>query len=175
VLDAATNDPALKQALVQAAVAAEKEIMTPFFQWRYNGKSAGNGWNSPVNNAQWGTDYLNRAATAKSNMYDNKPDETKYIYTDFDTQGQPLDGKGLYTITFPKGQLPLVKGFWSLTLRRAPLLPPERAQTLLTRHQEQDPEIQPGRLAYAFGRREGSRQRQGKQLATGTQRHLLAM
>jgi hypothetical protein len=31
-------------------------------------------------------DYLNRAATAKSNMYDNKPDETKYIYADFDTQ-----------------------------------------------------------------------------------------
>jgi hypothetical protein len=69
-----------------------------------------------VNNAQWGTDYLNRAATAKSNMYDNKPDETKYIYTDFDTQGQILNGKYLYAITFPKGQLPPVKGFWSLTL-----------------------------------------------------------
>jgi hypothetical protein len=69
-----------------------------------------------VNNAQWGTDYLNRTATAKSNMYDNKPNETKYIYRDFDSQGEQLHGKNLYAVTFPKGQLPPVKGFWSLTL-----------------------------------------------------------
>ena len=116
VLDAAAKDPAVKQTLVEAAIAADKEIITTFFQWHYNGRPGGNGWNSPVNNAQWGTDYLNRTATAKSNMYDNKPDETKYIYTDFDTQGQPLNGDNLYAITFPKGQLPPVKGFWSLTL-----------------------------------------------------------
>jgi hypothetical protein len=116
VLDAGSKDPAVKQALVEAAVSADKEIITPFFQWRYNGRPAVNGWNSPVNNAQWGTDYLNRAATAKSNMYDNKPDETKYIYTDFDTQGSPLNGKNLYAVTFAKGELPPVKGFWSLTL-----------------------------------------------------------
>jgi len=39
----------------------------------HNGRAAGNGWNSPVDGAQWGTDYLNRAASAKSNMYDNPP------------------------------------------------------------------------------------------------------
>ena len=27
-----------------------------------------------------------------------------------------LDGKNSYTVTFPKGQLPPVKGFWSMTL-----------------------------------------------------------
>jgi hypothetical protein len=79
-------------------------------------RPAGNGWNSPVNNAQWGTDYLNRTATAKSNMYDNRPEETKYIYRDDDSQGKQLDGHNLYTVTFAKGQLPPVKGFWSVTL-----------------------------------------------------------
>jgi hypothetical protein len=69
-----------------------------------------------VNNAQWGTDYLKRTATSKSNMYDNTPRETKYIYRDFDSAGQQLHGKNSYTVTFPKGQLPPVKGFWSLTL-----------------------------------------------------------
>ena len=69
-----------------------------------------------MNNAQWGTDYLNRTGTAKSNMYDNTPEETKYIYRDFDSQGQQLHGRNLYTVTFPKGQMPPVKGFWSLTL-----------------------------------------------------------
>ena len=72
-------------------MAADKEIIAPLFQWKNNGRTAGNGWYSPVNNAQWGTDYLNRTGTAKSNMYDNKPDETKYIYRDVDSEGQQDD------------------------------------------------------------------------------------
>src|SRR5262249_58224043 len=79
-------------------------------------RSAGIGWNSPVNNAEWGTDYLNRTGTAKSNMYDNRPEETKYIYTDDDSQGRQLNGQNTYAITFAKGQVPPVKGFWSVTL-----------------------------------------------------------
>jgi hypothetical protein len=116
VLDAAAKDPAIKKTLTETAVAAEGELITPFFKWANNGRPAGNGWNSPVNNAQWGTDYLNRTATAKSNMYDNRPEETKYIYTDNDNQGAQLDGQNAYAITFAKGQTPPVKGFWSLTL-----------------------------------------------------------
>ncbi|MGA3117171.1 MAG: DUF1254 domain-containing protein [Syntrophobacteraceae bacterium] len=116
VFEAAESDPETKMALVDSFVVADTELIAPLFQWRYNGRPAGNGWNSPVNNAQWGTDYLNRTATAKSNMYENKPDETKYIYSDLDSQGQQLHGQNLYTVTFPKGQLPPVKGFWSLTL-----------------------------------------------------------
>jgi hypothetical protein len=116
VWEAAAKDPATKQALLESFIAADKEIIDPLTQWKLNGRSAGNGWNSPVNNAHWGTDYLNRTGTAKSNMYDNKPTETKYIYRDFDSQGQQLHGRNLYTVTFPKGQQPPVKGFWSLTL-----------------------------------------------------------
>jgi hypothetical protein len=91
-------------------------MLPAFLQWKHNGRSAGNGWNSPVNNAKWGTDYLNRTGTGKSNIYDNRPEETKYIYTDDDNQGQQLNGQNSYAITFPKGQTPPVKGFWSLTL-----------------------------------------------------------
>ena len=40
-----------------------------------------------MNNAQWGTDYLNRTATAKANICENRPDETKYLYRDLDSQG----------------------------------------------------------------------------------------
>jgi hypothetical protein len=73
VLDAAAKDPQLKQALVQAAVASEKEIIAPLFEFRNNGIPLGNGWASPSNGANWGVDYLSRTATAKSNMYDNAP------------------------------------------------------------------------------------------------------
>jgi hypothetical protein len=116
VWEAAAKDPATKEALVASFVAADKEIIAPLTQWKFNGRSAGNGWDSPVNNARWGTDYLNRTGTSKSNMFDNTPEETKYIYRDYDGHGQQLDGKNTYTVTFPKGQLPPVKGFWSLTL-----------------------------------------------------------
>jgi hypothetical protein len=116
VLEAAAKEQKVKQWLKETAVVAEKEMIPLFRQWVHVGRSTGNGWNSPVNNAAWGTDYLNRTASAKSNMWDNAPNETKYIYRDFDSKGQPLDGKNNYTVTFPKGQLPPVRGFWSLTL-----------------------------------------------------------
>src|SRR4026209_1326803 len=93
VLDAAGEAATIKKTLTETAVAANRELIAPFLQWRYNGRSAGNGWNSPGNNAKWGSDYLNRTATAKSNMYDNRPEETKYIYRDDDSQGQQMDGR----------------------------------------------------------------------------------
>jgi len=116
VLALAVKDPAIKQALVEAAVETEQNVFAPFFQWKHNGTPAGNNWNRSANNAQYGVDYFDRAGTAKSNMYDNKPDETQYFYTDVDSTGAQLNGNGQYAITFPTGQVPPVKGFWSLTL-----------------------------------------------------------
>ena len=116
VLDAAAKSPALKKVLQKTAAAAEKELISPLFEFRNNGVPMGNGWTSPINNARWGTDYLSRAATAKSNMYDNAPEETRYVYTDVDAQGRRLNGGRRYTVTFAKGQVPPVNGFWSLTL-----------------------------------------------------------
>ena len=49
-------------------------------------------------------------------MWENAPNETKYIYRDFDSKGQPLDGHNSYALNFLKGQTPPVKGFWSITL-----------------------------------------------------------
>ena len=127
VLTAASKDPQLKAALTQAAVATEADVIAPLFEFHNNGRPVGQGWTSPPNGARWGTDYLSRTATAKSNMYDNAPEETRYIYTDFDSAGQRLSGTNRYTVTFPKGQLPPVNGFWSLTLyNSAHLFEPNR-------------------------------------------------
>ena len=49
-------------------------------------------------------------------MYDNAPQETRYIYTDFDSTGERLNGAHAYTVTFKNGEIPPVNGFWSLTL-----------------------------------------------------------
>jgi hypothetical protein len=116
LLDAAAESSALRKTLVETAVEAERAVVEPFFEWKHNGRPAGNGWNRSTNNARWGVDYFNRAGTAKSNMFDNKPTETQYFYTDADSSGGRLEGARSYEITFAAGQEPPVNGFWSLTL-----------------------------------------------------------
>ena len=68
------------------------------------------------NDAAFGTDYFTRTAVAKSNIFVNAPNETKYFYQDLDDAGGRLNGANRYTVTFAKGQTPPVNGFWSLTL-----------------------------------------------------------
>ena len=116
LLDAARKDPHIKATLTETAVAAENELIKPLFDFHNNGRPVGNGWTSPPNNARWGTDYLSRTATARSNMFDNAPNETKYIYTDFDKDRRRLTGAHRYIVTFAPGQTPPVNGFWSLTV-----------------------------------------------------------
>jgi len=116
VLDAAAKDPEVMKTLRETAFAADKELIAPLMAWRLNGQPAGNGWTSPANNAAFGFDYYHRAGAVKADPYDNKRNETMYFYTDNDSQRQQLMGESSYIVTFPRGQLPPVKGFWSLTM-----------------------------------------------------------
>ena len=116
MMEVAKRDPDIKKALDGVAVETERDAINPFFEWRRNGLPAGNGWNRSTNNAQTGFDYFDRTGTAKSNMFDNRPTETQYFYTDFDASGAALSGGNTYEIVFPAGQEPPVNGFWSLTL-----------------------------------------------------------
>ena len=50
-------------------------------------------------------------------LYANDAVEAMYPYTRTDGKGQTLDAsKHSYTLTFPKGQLPPVDAFWSVTM-----------------------------------------------------------
>jgi len=116
VLAAAAKDAKLKKELQQAATEADKDLIKPLFQFRHYGIPLPHGWTTITNGAAWGTDYYTRTAVAKSNIFVNLPLETKYFYQDLDARGARLNGAKRYTVTFAKGQLPPVKGFWSLTL-----------------------------------------------------------
>lgn len=116
LLDAAAKDPAIKEAIVKAAVDTEEKAITPLLSFRTNGSKLPNGWNSPTNVARWGNDYLTRTATSKSNMYTNQPEETRYFFLEVDEKGERLKGDHRYTLTFPKGKTPPAEGFWSLTM-----------------------------------------------------------
>lgn len=116
ILDAAQKDPKLKAALVASATDAEKNVVTPLFQFRNYGLPLPNNWTTQKNGAEFGTDYYTRTAVAKSNIFVNSQNETKYFYQDLDSTGARLNGAHSYTVTFPAGQIPPVKGFWSLTM-----------------------------------------------------------
>ena len=102
--------------LRETAFEADKNLIAPMMRWNVNGQPAGNGWTSPANNGAFGTDYIHRMGAVKAYPYSNKANETIYFQAANDSQLQPLVGKSSYEVTFPKGQLPPAKGFWSLTV-----------------------------------------------------------
>lgn len=79
-----------------------------------------NGWRvTPIDNSPQGVNgnWLTRAAVAKAGIYANDAVEATYPLTRHDSSGATLDGsKANYTLTFPAGQLPPVKAFWSVTM-----------------------------------------------------------
>ena len=91
-------------------------MVTPLFQFRAWGQQLPYHWSTISNEAAFGTDYFTRTAVARSNILVNAPNETKYFYQDLDAAGARLNGRNRYTVTFPKGLMPPVNGFWSLTL-----------------------------------------------------------
>ncbi len=113
---AGERDPQIRELIEAAFLAADESFVQRAMKWEYNGKDAGNGWNRSVNNSQRGIDFQNRAATSRSNMFENLPNETLYFYTDYDSRRTRLTGVESYEVTFAAGQLPPVDGFWSLTM-----------------------------------------------------------
>jgi hypothetical protein len=116
VLDAARSDPKLRDAMTKAAAEADVQVVKPLFEFRNFGLQLLHHWSTVSNGAAFGTDYFTRTAVAKSNIFVNAPNETRYFYQDLDSGGGRLNGANRYTVTFPKDQTPPVNGFWSLTL-----------------------------------------------------------
>jgi hypothetical protein len=82
-------------------------------------KSAGkdiNGWIFTTKTGLYGTDYLQRALITAIGLGANRPQDAVYPTSEIDVEGKPYMGKDNYVMRFPKGQLPPVDGFWSLTM-----------------------------------------------------------
>lgn len=116
LLDAAAKDPKIADTLKQAAIDADKEMMPELHQYSFAGVPVGNGWVAPMNGAEFGTDYYSRAAAAKANIFANPRRESAYYGLEYAPDKTRLNGASAYRVTFAKGELPPVNGFWSLTL-----------------------------------------------------------
>lgn len=75
-----------------------------------------NGWLYDTVTGIYGTDYLNRALVTAIGLGANRPQDAIYPMSLKDADGSDYDGAHKYVMRFAKGQLPPVKGFWSLTM-----------------------------------------------------------
>lgn len=75
-----------------------------------------NSWKISYNAGDFGTNYLQRAFVALNVLGANLPEDALYYHAETDVNGQLLNGKDRYTITFGKDELPPVNAFWSITM-----------------------------------------------------------
>ena len=89
------------------------------------GLDAGNGWRRQPNGGLWGSDWYGRAIAAVIYIFVNDYHEALYLTRGTDSNGQLLNGREHYTMTFDE---------------RAPAGRPEPWRVLVTQH------VQPGHL-----------------------------
>lgn len=108
--DAGNAGGPVRRGLERAIVAAEKIIAAAQFGIAITI----NGWNYSDKIGRIRNDWALNAAIARGG-YGNLAEDSVYHQRNLDASGTPLAGARRYTITFPEGQLPPVKAFWSLT------------------------------------------------------------
>jgi hypothetical protein len=74
------------------------------------------GWGFTTKTGIYGTDYLMRAFVTAIGLGANRPQDAVYPTSLKDAAGQKYSGANKYVMHFPKGELPPVSGFWSLTM-----------------------------------------------------------
>ena len=78
-----------------------------------------NGWRYTTKTGVYGTDYMQRALITAVGLGANRPEDAVYptsLKSGSGILARKYNGANKYVMHFPKGQLPPVKGFWSLTM-----------------------------------------------------------
>ena len=75
-----------------------------------------NGWSFTTKTGLYGTNYLQRALITAIGLGANRPQDAVYPVSKADAEGNAYTGANQYVIRFPAGQLPPVRGFWSVTM-----------------------------------------------------------
>ncbi|MCL5779159.1 DUF1254 domain-containing protein [Limibaculum sp. FT325] len=81
-----------------------------------------NGWNYTTKTGLYGTNYIQRALVTAIGLGANRPQDAVYPTSTKSASGiihRDYEGSEEYVLTFPKGQLPPVNGFWSITMYSA--------------------------------------------------------
>ncbi len=110
-----TLDPATRQGILRAEQDGPAMIE---YLFKNRGRKFPNGWDTARYSRDFTSDYAARAAAALVGLMGNDPEEAIYLYTYFDSNGDPLDGAKPYRIHIPADRIPATSniGFWSITM-----------------------------------------------------------
>lgn len=75
-----------------------------------------NGWAFTTKTGIYGTNYLMRGLITAIGLGANRPQDAVYPTSKTDAGGRKYNGANKYIMRFPKGHLPPVEGFWSVTM-----------------------------------------------------------
>jgi hypothetical protein len=75
-----------------------------------------NGWSFTTKAGTYGTNYIQRALVTAIGLGANRPQDAIYPTSLKPNVIESYSGEHKYVLRFPKGQLPPVRGFWSLTM-----------------------------------------------------------
>jgi hypothetical protein len=119
-LPSQSQDPVANAAITAGTAAGENEVAGAGSTLNAASRAANHGWEILGNwVGRYGLRYMGRAIVARNLLGANTPQQTIYPLADTDVTGRVLDGSHGYTVRFPKGKLPPVRAFWSLTLYNA--------------------------------------------------------
>jgi hypothetical protein len=115
--DGSKLGPVAKEALAMVPKIAQKKIML----WMEEGVLAGDmtlesGWLFTTKTGRYGTDYRQRALITAIGLGANRPEDAVYPTSEGPSMLGSYTGEKQYVMHFDKGQLPPVKGFWSITM-----------------------------------------------------------
>ena len=115
--DAAKLDPAVAKGVASAPKPAQDKIM----EWMKEGIVAGDlklesGWLFTTKTGLYGTGYRQRALITAIGLGANRPQDAVYPTSEGPDVLKKYSGERKYVMHFNKGEMPPVKGFWSLTM-----------------------------------------------------------
>lgn len=109
--------PVAKEAFSEVPKLANEKIML----WMKEGVVAGDmklehGWLFTTKTGQYGVNYIQRALITAIGLGANRPHDAVYPTSEGPNILESYTGAKNYVMHFPKGELPPVQGFWSLTM-----------------------------------------------------------
>jgi hypothetical protein len=115
-------DPSkLDAAVVKGIAASPKPAQDKIIAWQKEGLLAGDakiedGWFYSTKVGLYGTQYRQRALVTWIGLGANRPQDAIYPFSEGPDILKKFSGDKKYVMRFNKGELPPVKGFWSLTM-----------------------------------------------------------
>lgn len=115
--DGSRLGPVAKEAFSTVPKLANEKIML----WMKEGILAGDmklehGWLFTTKTGEYGANYIQRALVTAIGLGANRPQDAVYPTSEGPDILESYSGAKKYVMHFPKGQLPPVQGFWSLTM-----------------------------------------------------------